>query len=74
MTRNPSRGPGLDLLWIDEAAFIPDKEAWEVVFPALADKDGRAVFTTTPDGRNWYYDEFFNEDARADPEDVLSRV
>ena len=62
------RGPGLDLLWIDEAAFIPDKQAWEVVFPALADKDGRAIFTTTPDGRNWYYDEFFNEEARADPE------
>lgn len=50
------RGAGLDLLWIDESAFIKTSEAWEVVYPALSDKEGHVITTTTPAGRNWFYD------------------
>ncbi|MDE2105450.1 MAG: terminase family protein [Patescibacteria group bacterium] len=57
------RGAGLDWLWLDEAAMIPNREAYNVVRPALADKLGLVVGTTTPKGKNWYYDEFWNERA-----------
>jgi hypothetical protein len=60
------RGPGLDLLWIDEAAFLPNSEAWDTIRPALGDKIGRLVTTTTPFGRNWLYDEFWGDAAKAD--------
>jgi predicted phage terminase large subunit-like protein len=56
------RGAGLDILWIDEAAFIPDDEAWTVVRPALSDKPGALLTTTTPLGTNWFYEEFWGRD------------
>jgi hypothetical protein len=54
------RGAGLDWLWMDEAAFISNARAWQVSRPAISDKVGRLVTTTTPDGKNWFYDEFWN--------------
>lgn len=63
---NSLRGAGLDILWIDEAAFIPSREAWDVVRPALSDRIGRIISTTTPDGKNWFYDEFWSESAMDD--------
>lgn len=53
------RGAGLDILWMDEAAFIPSSRPWEVVRPALAEKVGMLITSTTPDGKNWLYDEFW---------------
>jgi phage terminase large subunit-like protein len=61
------RGAGLDILWIDEAAFIEDDEAWLVTAPALADKLGLVITTTTPHGKNWFWKEFFQGDALTDP-------
>jgi hypothetical protein len=50
------RGDGLDFLILDEYASI-DREAWpEVLRPALADKQGRALFIGTPRGYNHFYD------------------
>lgn len=63
------RGAGLDLLWMDEAAFITDGEAYDVVSPALADKDGGVITTTTPHGRNWLWTEFFTGLALEDPDE-----
>lgn len=57
------RGAGLDILWIDEAAIIDSKRSWEVVRPALSDKQGLVMCTTTPLGKNWYYDEFWSPEA-----------
>jgi predicted phage terminase large subunit-like protein len=54
------RGAGLDILWIDESAFIPNKEAWDVVFPALTDREGLVITTTTPNGKNWFWETFFS--------------
>lgn len=62
------RGAGLDILWIDEAAFVPNNEAWNVVSPALSDKIGLLITTTTPKGRNWFYDEFFKDNSFEDDE------
>ncbi len=61
------RGAGLDILWIDESAFISTQEAWDVVFPALADKDGMVITTTTPNGKNWFWKLFWSDRARLDP-------
>jgi phage terminase large subunit-like protein len=61
------RGAGLDILWMDEAAFIRSEEPWQVMRPALSDKEGLLITTTTPDGKNWFYDEFWNKDAIKDP-------
>jgi hypothetical protein len=50
------RGDGLDFLILDEYASIA-REAWtEVLRPALADKQGRALFIGTPRGHNHFYD------------------
>ena len=52
------RGVGLDAVIMDEAALI-DQEAWtEVLRPALADKQGWALFISTPAGMNWLKDLF----------------
>lgn len=58
------RGAGLDILWIDEAAFVPSRDAWDVVRPALSDKLGRVITTTTPKGTNWFYDEFWSPERK----------
>lgn len=52
------RGRGLDFVVIDEAAFCHE-DAWKkAIRPALSDKQGRALFTSTPNGRNWYWEQF----------------
>lgn len=60
------RGPGLDFVVLDEAAF-QKHEAWtEVVRPALSDRMGRALFISTPCGYNWFYDLYCAAKSRAD--------
>ena len=51
------RGRSLAGVVLDEAAFM-DPEVWfEVIRPALADKQGWALFISTPDGTaSWFYD------------------
>lgn len=49
------RGPTLDGLAFDEAAFMPG-EIWEAVFrPTLSIRRGWAIFPTTPNGFNWLH-------------------
>ena len=62
------RGAGLDMMWLDEAAFIVDQEAYDVATPALDDKLGIVISTTTPDGKNWYYELFWSDEALDDPD------
>jgi len=52
------RGVSLSYLVMDEVAFIKS-EIWErVLRAALSDKKGRAMFISTPSGRNHFYDWF----------------
>ncbi len=54
------RGPGLDGLVIDEAAFLK-VDAWlHALRPALSDRQGWAMLLSSPNGHNWFYD-LFNE-------------
>jgi hypothetical protein len=49
------RGEGLDFLVMDECAFIPEAAWTEALRPALSDRLGRALFISTPKGRNWFW-------------------
>ena len=50
------RGVSLTYVVLDECAFIK-QDVWEKIIRAsLSDKKGRALFISTPSGRNWFYD------------------
>ncbi len=52
------RGVSLTYLVMDEVAFIK-LDVWEKILRAsLSDKKGKALFISTPSGRNWFYDIF----------------
>lgn len=60
------RGDGLDGVVVDEAAFCPEA-AWTLSLrAALADKQGWAIFISTPNGENWFY-ELFRRGQAGDP-------
>jgi hypothetical protein len=50
------RGAGLDFCVVDEASRVSRKSWEQGIRPALSDKLGRAIFISTPKGRNWFYD------------------
>ena len=55
---NSLRGEGLDFVVMDECAFM-QKEAWtEAIRPALSDRQGKALFISTPKGRNWFWENY----------------
>ncbi len=50
------RGAGLDFAVLDEAAFM-DAAVWpEVVRPMLLESRGRALFLSSPNGKNWFWE------------------
>lgn len=52
------RGEGLDFVVMDECAFM-QREAWtEAIRPALSDRLGKALFISTPKGRNWFWENY----------------
>lgn len=52
------RGSGLDGVVLDEAASMKE-DVWDLVLrPALADKQGWALFISTPKHYNWFYDRY----------------
>ena len=52
------RGRSLDLVCLDEAAYLQKGLWFEVLRPALSDRQGGALFTTTPAGlvQSWFAD------------------
>jgi hypothetical protein len=51
------RGVSLDLVAFDEFSYIDEKAWTEVIRPTLSDRQGQALFITTPSGtNNWAYD------------------
>ncbi len=55
---NNLRGEGLDLLILDEAAFMPEETWITILRPALMDKRGRALLASSPNGKNWFYNAY----------------
>jgi phage terminase large subunit-like protein len=54
------RGYSLKHLVLDEFAFHKDGVFDTILRPALADRKGTAIFISTPEGRNQFYDVFQN--------------
>lgn len=55
--QNPDnlRGAGLDTVVMDEAAFIQEEIWTDIIRPMLVTTEGRALFLSTPNGRNWFW-------------------
>lgn len=52
---NSMLGEGLDLVVLDEAAYL-DEDVWtRVLRPTLSDRRGKAVFISSPNGFNWLH-------------------
>lgn len=62
------RGEGLDLVVLDEAAFMSETAWTAALRPALSDRQGRAVLISTPNGRNWFWRVFTYAASGEDPE------
>ena len=57
---NPDSLRGVSLIYVvmDECAFIKEDVWQKIIRASLSDKKGRALFISTPSGRNWFYDTF----------------
>ena len=49
------RGEGLDYVVLDEIAYMKEPAWVEAIRPALSDRQGKALFISTPKGRNWFW-------------------
>lgn len=52
------RGVGLSYVVLDEYAFMKPDVWQQIIRPALADVEGKALFIGTPDGKNHFFDIF----------------
>ncbi|MGQ9889843.1 MAG: terminase large subunit domain-containing protein [Aggregatilineales bacterium] len=52
------RGMGLDFAVLDEAAFMTPNVWPQIVRPMLLERQGGALFLSSPNGRNWFYELF----------------
>jgi len=71
---NPDTLRGLKLYFavLDEAAFIKDDSTWtKIIRPALSDLEGEALFVSSPDGRNWFYD-LYNSALKGEDDDWVA--
>ena len=53
---NSLRGEGLDFAVLDECAYMKEAAWFEALRPTLSDRQGRAMFISTPKGLNWFRD------------------
>lgn len=65
---NPDQliGEGLDLIVLAEAARLKHRTWDQYLRPALADRRGMALFTSTPRGFNWFFD-FYQHGQKGSP-------
>ena len=52
------RGVSLTYVVLDESAFIKEDVWQKIIRASLSDQKGRALFISTPSGRNWFFDVF----------------
>jgi hypothetical protein len=57
------RGEAFQLVILDEAARIPEVVWTDVIQPTLADYDGDAILISTPQGLNWFWQEWLRGQA-----------
>lgn len=61
-------GDELDLLIFDECAKCKEKIWDKYLRPTLADREGRAIFPTTPEGQNWVHALFLKGQSKDYPD------
>lgn len=61
-------GEGLDFVIMAEAAKLKLSHWEKFIRPTLSDKRGRAVFVSTPEGYNWFYDLYQRGQASEHPD------
>jgi len=63
---NPQRlrGEGLDYVVMDEAAFLREELWSQVIRPALTERQGKALFISTPNGHNWFHELYLRAQER----------
>jgi Terminase RNaseH-like domain/Terminase large subunit, T4likevirus-type, N-terminal len=61
-------GEGLDWVIMAEAAKLKQSHWEKNIRPALADKRGDAIFVSTPEGYNWFYDLWKRGQSRKHPD------
>ena len=50
------RGRKAHKIYVDEAAFISESTIVEILLPMITRTNGSMILTSTPNGRNWFYD------------------
>lgn len=61
------RGRGLTLCIIDEAAFCHEDTWKKSIRPALSDKQGKAILISSPNGHNWFKQQYHHAMGNAYP-------
>jgi hypothetical protein len=61
-------GEALDFVIIDEAAKMRDDIWSEHIAPRLLDRNGWALFLSTPNGGGWFYKQFLRAKKKKDPD------
>lgn len=59
------RGRAVDFLWFDEAALL-EEYCWTTALPTLLSTGGPVFCTTTPKGKNWFYNQVYQK-SQLDP-------
>lgn len=62
------RGEGLDLVVLDECAYMKSEVWTDAIRPALSDRKGRALFVSSPHGGNWFAQLYRGAAGRQDSE------
>jgi hypothetical protein len=67
---NPDQliGEGLDLVVLAEAARLKERTWHQYIRPALADRQGRALFSSTPRGFNWFHEFYLKGQETGNPD------
>jgi len=67
---NPDQliGEGLDLVILAEAARLKERTWHQYIRPALADRQGRALFTSTPRGFNYFHEFYLKGQETGNPD------
>lgn len=69
---NPDQliGEGLDLVVLAECARLKERTWHQYIRPALADRQGRALFSSTPRGFNWFHTFYEKGQDRDNPDNA----
>lgn len=66
------RGATQDRIYVDEVAFMKKSFIFKVLVPMVTRTGGRLIFTSTFNGRNWFYKMFQRGQDKANKKNVIS--